>query len=210
MIPSIHVGITRDALQGRFAVDALDAILAANIGQDGFRGQFAHSEYHFDNDAFAAGYAYIDAQRALVLLALQTADPHAAQAAFGRLTHAAQDFYAHTNYVALWLSRRDGNSSLAASQIDPLDADLLASPRLHSGKLYYPQEILYFVRPLRKFALAFLPPDSHAHMNLDSADRGPQFRFAYQAAVKRTSFEFEKLRAALPSDLLDAFVGLEA
>jgi hypothetical protein len=124
------------------------------------------------------------------------------------LSHAAQDFYAHSNYVTLWLSGQQ-MAGLAASQIDPLAECFLESPLLRSGRLYYPQEILYFIPPLRSFALSFLPPDSHAHMNLDAPEKGPRFEFAYQAALKRTIIEFDRILAALPLDLRAAFVGLE-
>ena len=190
----------REALGEIFSPAGLAALIAANLGQDDLRGQFGHDEYHFDNNAFDQGYAYLAEQRLLTLDALHRGDIPAALAAFGRLTHTAQDFYAHTNYVDLWLASRS-----SAPEIDPVDPGLISHPGLHSGKLYYPQEALYFFRPLREFALSILPRDSHAHMNLDSAERGLRFECAFHAAVKRTVIEFEQVRASISAAELSAF-----
>lgn len=207
MLTPIHAQIIRQALGASFSPRSLDAIIAANIGQDGLRGQFGHDEYHFDNNAFAKSHAYLDEQRSLTLSALRSGDAASALSAFGRLTHTAQDFYAHTNYVSLWLTRQRDSTPPPAPEIDPVAADLLANPDLHSGKLYYPQEALYFIPALRGFALSILPRDSHAHMNLDSAERGPHFEHAFQAALKRTRLEFEQIVAALLPEQRKLFFG---
>ena len=202
MLTKVHAQIVCEALGAIFSPAALDALIAANLGLDDLRGQIGHDEYHFDNNAFEAGHAFLADQRQLTFEALHCGDVPAARTAFGRLTHTAQDFYAHSNYVDLWLARRPDS---APAEIDPADPDLIVSPALHSGKLYYPQEALYFLRPLRQFALSILPRDSHAHMNLDSAERGPRFEYAFQAAVKRTVLEFEQVRAGLSAAELSAF-----
>lgn len=206
MLVAVHVQLLHEALDGRVSPRAFEAILAGNLRQDNLRGQLGHDEYHFDNNAFEKSRAYIEAQRLMILPALQNGDMTAAWAAFGRLTHTLQDFYAHSNYVALWLSRH-GDPLPPASGIDPVDPDLVASPELRSGRLYYPREALYFLPRFRKLALSILPRDSHAHMNLDSAARGPRFEYAYQAALKRTVQEFEYLRSSLPPELFSMFAG---
>ena len=208
MLTSIHAQMIHQALGEFFSPRALQGIIAANLGQDGLRGQLAHEEYHFDNNAFEKSCAYLDEQRRLTLSALKMGDAPAAWAAFGRLTHTAQDFYSHSNYVALWLARHADPTPPAPREIDPVDPDLVASPELHSGKLYYPQEALYFIPALRTIALSFLPRDSHAHMNLDSAERGPNFEYAFQAAAKRTRLEFEQIRSALSVDELAVFADM--
>ena len=197
MLVPIHARITRQALGALFSPRKLGAIIAANSGQDALRGQFGHDEYHFDNNALEKSRAYLDEQRALTFSALKSGEAASALSAFGRLTHTAQDFYAHTNYVSLWFARQADSTPPPALEIDPVAADLIASPDLRSGKLYYPQEALYFLLPLRGFALSILPRDSHAHMNLDSAERGPHFEYAFQAALKRTRLEFERIKSAL-------------
>ncbi|HEY2982269.1 MAG TPA: hypothetical protein VGJ22_13875 [Anaerolineales bacterium] len=219
MLQSIHAEITRQALETHFSARALTAIIAANLGQDALSGQFGHDEYHFDNNAFEKGRGYIEAQRSLLFSSLNDGDAARAWSAFGRLTHAAQDFYAHSNYVTLWLARNvDSAQPLtstipAPAKIDPVDPALVTSPDLRSGKLYYPQEAVYFVPGLRKLALSILPRDSHAHMNLDSAERGSNFPYAFAAAIKRTQLEFDLLKTLLAADrfgLFTEFVDREA
>ena len=207
MLIPIHAQITRQALGASFSPRNLEAIIAANSGQDALLGQFGHNEYHFDNNSFAKSRAYLDEQRALTLSALRSGESTSALSAFGRLTHAAQDFYAHTNYVSLWLARQTDSPPPPALEIDPVAADLLASPELRSGKLYYPQEALYFIPPLRGLALSILPRDSHAHMNLDSAERGPLFEYAFQAALKRTRLESEQIVITILPEQRKLFFG---
>jgi hypothetical protein len=92
--------------------------------------------------------------------------------------------------------------------VDPLDEDLILTPALRSGRIYLPLDALYFVRPLRRLILRILPRDSHAWMNLDSPEQGPNFLYAFQAAVKRTRLEFNKTASALPPNLLKLFVNM--
>src|SRR5512133_1025838 len=106
MLPKIHIDITRQALSERFSTVALGKIIEANVYQDRIAGQIGHDEYHFDNNAFEKSYAYIEEQRALAISSLEANEVPSAWSAFGRLTHTAQDFYAHTNYIDLWLSLR--------------------------------------------------------------------------------------------------------
>lgn len=199
-----HAQIIRQALQDRFSDIAIKKIIAANLYQDRPAAQFGHDEYHFDNNAFEKGYAYIEEQRALTVASLQRQDVRSAWAAFGRLTHSAQDFYAHSNYVDLWLSRQNG-AAQTPSEIDPVDSTLIHNPALYSGKVYLPLELFSVVKPLRPLVMPRLPRDSHTWMNLDSPEQGPKFDYAFHAAVKRTRIEFEKTIAGLPSTLLAAF-----
>jgi hypothetical protein len=137
-------------------------------------------------------YAYIEEQRALTVSALKNNDAPSAWSAFGRFLHTAQDFYAHSNYITLWVDRLNGQALPAPSEVEALNPDLLNSPDLRSGKTYYPLELLYFWRPARAFALSWLPHDSHAWMNLDSPEQGFKFDYAMQAAIKRTVIEYER------------------
>jgi hypothetical protein len=207
MLLTYHRAITLQALREYFSPPALESVVAANLGQDHWlRGQIGHDEYHFDRNAFHKGWNYIESNRALILPALKDGDPLTARKAFGRLTHAAQDLYAHSNYVSLWLGRFPEGRWPPAEQIDPFDASLIESPELRSGKLYYPLEVLSFVPALKKYVLPLLPRDSHAWMNLDSPESGPKFDFAFAAAVKRTHYEFVRSKDELPPDLLDLFL----
>lgn len=205
MLPKYHREITRQVLQDLFSETALKKIVAANLNQDRLSAQIGHDEFHFDNNAFEEGYAYIEEQRALTVSALQSGDIPSAWAAFGRLTHTVQDFYAHSNYVDLWIVRHSNGSLPTPSDIDPVDAALIESPALHSGKIYFPLEPLSFIGPLKPLVMPLLPRDSHAWMNLDGPEQGTRYTFAFHAALKRTRFEYEKTITDLPGESIALF-----
>jgi hypothetical protein len=206
MLPRYHIEMTRRALGEHFSGAALQKIIVANLYQDRLTAQYGHDEFHFDNNSFEKSYAYIEGQRLLVISALESNNPASAWSAFGRLTHTAQDFYAHSNYISLWVARQPGGTVPAPAEVDPVDGALLNSPALHSGKLYYPLELLSFAKFLRPLVMPLLPGDSHAWMNLDSPARGPNFAFAYHAALKRTRIELDKTVARLAADQLAMFL----
>jgi hypothetical protein len=205
MFTQFHVEIMHLALNDVFSPRALEKIIKANLRQDHLRGQIGHHEYHFDHNAFDKSYAYLEEQRALTVSSLMASNVPSAWSAFGRLTHTAQDFYAHSNYVDMWLTRQFNGLAPPPSQIDPMHPDLINSPALRSGKVYM-REILTFIPPLKSFAMSILPRDAHDWMNLDSPKRGPNFPYAFQAAVKRTKIEFERTTRDLPEDLVMLFV----
>lgn len=205
MLIPIHEEMTREALGPNFSPRALEIIIAANRKQDALSGQIGHDEFHFDNNAIEQGNRYINEQRGFVLASLLSPGVLSAWIAFGRLTHTAQDFYSHTNYVSLWIDQHSGTRPL---EIDPVQKNLLQSPSLHSGKIYFPLDVLYFIPFLKKFSLKFLPDDSHGKMNLDSPKQGARFEYARAAAVKRTQYEFELLKKILPPEMYVKFVDL--
>ena len=207
MLIPIHEEMTREALGPHFSAGALEIIIAANKKQDALSGQIGHDEFHFDNNAIEKGLRYINEQRGFVLASLLSPGVLSAWIAFGRLTHTAQDFYSHTNYISLWLDQHPGTPPTPL-EIDPVQKSLLRSPSLHSGKIYLPMDALYFVPFLRKFALKLLPEDSHGKMNLDSTAQGPRFEYARAAAVKRTQHEFDLLKKILPPDLFAKFTDI--
>ena len=206
MLTQYHIEIMLNSLGNRFSPRAMSVITYANIHQDRLSGQFGHDEFHFDNNAFEKSYTYIEEQRALVVTALQKKDARSAWSAFGRLTHTLQDFYAHSNYITLWLKRFDGQTPPSSSEVDPVDLTLIQHPDLHSGKVYYPFEILYFIRSAREFSLRILPKDSHAWMNLDSPEQGFKFDYAMQAAIKRTVIEYEKMMLDFSDEMCRLFL----
>jgi hypothetical protein len=201
-----HRAITAQALCGLFSEVALEAVVFSNLHQDRLRGQIGHPEFHFDDNAFERSRAYMEANRLQVLPALEQGRPVLAWHAFGRLTHAAQDFYAHSNYVTLWLEQYPEGAWPIPEDIDPLDEKILASP-LRSGKIYWPLDPLSWVPALKRFILPFLPDDSHAWMNLDAPERGLKFAYGFAAAVKRTRFECVQTICLLPQDLRTRFAG---
>lgn len=211
MLIRYHESITRKALSKRFSLHALQAILAANRKQDNLlTGQIGHDEYHYDNNAITTSNRYLEEQRALTLSALQNDDTSIAWSAFGRLIHTAQDFYAHSNYVDLWLSHHAGKGGTPPppSEIAPFMDELVHSPELHSGKLYYPWEVLAFIPGIKHLVIPLLPEDSHAHMHLDSPARGERFAYAFEAAVKRTQYEFDETVAGMSPGQEATFTGL--
>lgn len=207
MLVRVHEEITRQALQSHFSPRALEVILAANAKQDSLIGLLAHDEYHFDNNAFEKSNRYIIEQRGLVIAALLAPGVLTAWLAFGRLLHTTQDFYAHTNYVSLWLAQFDSTPP-PPSEIDPVQKNLIESSNLRSGKLYLPFDVLYFVPFLRKLSRSLSPRDSHARMNLDSRESGPHFEYAYAAAVKRTRHELDLLQKILTPAMFARFTDL--
>ena len=207
MLTYVHKEMISEALSTCVSPRALEIITAANIKQDSLRGQFGHDEYHFDNNAFDKSYRYINEQRGLILASLLSPGVISAWIAFGRLTHSAQDFYAHTNYVSLWLDQHPGTPP-APPEIDPVQKDLIESPKFHSSKVYMPMDALYFIPFLRKFSLTLLPRDSHGWMNLDSPKQGFKFDYARAAAIKRTQYEFEILEKILIPEMFSKFTDM--
>jgi hypothetical protein len=206
MLKPYHRAITTQALADRFSQAALKTIISANLGQDHWlRGQIGHDEYHFDQNAFERSWAYLERNRSQVQAALEAGEALPAWQAFGRLTHVAQDLYAHSNYVSLWLDRFPEGMRPPPDEIDPFDESILRGPDLRSGKLYYPLEALSFVPLLKKLVIPRLPHDSHAWMNLDSPAQGPRFPYAVAAAVKRTRYEYEQTVRGLPPEALRLF-----
>jgi len=206
MLTQYHIEIMLNALGERFSPRAMSAIIHANVNQDRLSGQVGHDEFHFDNNAFEKSYAYIEEQRAFTVSALQKKDALSAWSAFGRMTHTLQDFYAHSNYITLWLNRFEGQTPPTSSEVDPVDLSLIQHPDLHSGKVYLPFEILYFIRSTREFSLRILPKDSHAWMNLDTPEQGFKFDYAMQAAIKRTVIEYEKTTSGCSDEMCKLFL----
>ncbi len=125
-----HVEITRRALVGRLDQAALQVIIRANPGQDRLSKLVGHPEIHFDDSAFVAGERYIAGQRQEAVAALvQRHDRPAALAAFGRLLHGRQDFYAHSNWVALWVEAHGDPARCSPDQIE-ICTDPLLVPQL--------------------------------------------------------------------------------
>jgi hypothetical protein len=205
MLRPFHIEIMHLALDDVFSPRALEKIIESNLYQDRLLAQIGHDEYHFDNNAFDKSYAYIEEQRVLTISSLMADDAPSAWSAFGRLTHTAQDFYAHSNYIDLWLSFQPDGAIPSPSEVDPIDPDQINSPALRSGKVYL-LEILTFIPLLGSLVMPLLPRDAHGWMNLDSPERGPNFQYAIQAALKRTKIEFERTTKDAPGDLFTLFV----
>ncbi len=206
MLVRYHARITTQALADWFSPLALEVIIAANLHQDAIQGQIGHPEFHFDDNAFERGYAYQEAQRVMIQqISKRAGDLLPAWRAFGRLIHAAQDFYAHSNYLALWARQFPTGEPLPPpAQVLALEEDLLAHPELCSGRIYPAEMILWVLPFLKNWLYPRLPADSHAKMNLDYPERGPLFPYALEAARQRTVYEVELLAERLSRHLGDA------
>ena len=86
-----------------------------------------------------------------------------------------------------------------------MDPDLINSRALRSGKVHA-LEVLTFIPLLEPLARSLLPRDAHAWTNIDSPKRGPNFKYAFQGALKRTKIEFEKTTKNLPGNFFALFV----
>ena len=204
MLSKYHRQITERALNAHISRRALKIVVRANLRQDILPYHFNHEHFHFDSNQFAESNAYIESQRALIRPALERDENEIAWMALGRLTHAAQDFYAHSDYIPRWLSRYN-NTPPPAPEVDALAPDLLQRPDLRSGKPYYLFEVLILVPFVKKLISPLLPRDSHAHMNMDSPHNSPHFAYAFHAAIQRTEFEFQKILGLLPPRLHTMF-----
>ena len=201
MLSQYHIEILLASLGERFSARAMSEIIQANVDQDRLSGLIGHDEFHFDNNAFEKSYAYIEEQRSMVASSLDAGKAVPAWQAFGRFLHAAQDFYAHSNYVSLWLDRFKRQTPPSPPEIAAMDPGIINSPDLRSGKIYLPIEALYIFESMKPFVKSVLPYDSHAWMNLDSPEQGFKFDYAMHAAIKRTVIEFEKTTNGL-SDVM--------
>jgi hypothetical protein len=208
MLVAIHGQIMHSALDGLVSARALRRMIQANAGVDAVWNQLGRHELHVDDNAFEGADAYMAEQRQRIGPALEAGQPAAAWDAFGRLSHTAQDFYAHSNYVDLWTACQPEGMVPPASQIDPLDDVLANSPALRSGKPYLPLGLVSFLPIVGRLFDPLMPADSHARMNLDSAASGPMFEYAFQAALKRTRFEYHAVARVLPPQLAARFADL--
>ena len=185
MHKAFHIQLCRSALSGSFSAGALEIIIRANLGQDSLLN-LLRSEFHFDANAFDRAFDYCRDQEVRVLRSLLQADITEARRAFGRLTHALQDYYAHSNYAALWLEAHPGYKPARDGPVDPVDPEIMGSSRLIAARVYYPLEALSIFPGLVPAIQRRLPADSHANMNLDHPGRGPLFEYAMSAARQRT------------------------
>jgi len=200
MLTRYHQQITTEALGKRLGPKALETVIQANLHQDDLKyllGGYPH--YHFDDNEFERTYLYLDEQHQLVKNTLaHNGDPTLAWVAFGKITHTVQDFYAHSNYVQLWLeqnARETGfpNRPPNPNEIEPLIPNLITNPRLFTARSILLFEFLGMLPLLGKILIPFFPPDTHIRMNLDQPASGPLFSYAFVAARKRTEKEFEAL-----------------
>lgn len=200
MLLEYHEIITRDAIGKFFDDTALREIIAANFKQDALVNLLGRPEIHFDNDKITESLAYIDAEISRMTNAVgdDTEIQSEQWDAFGRLLHTAQDFYAHSNYVDLWLAEHGGLENTTPDEIDGLDEKLLSHPNLRTGSFHLLRDIIYYIPGIRTLARKIhIPKFSHEAMHLDDPTRGAKFDYAIAAATQRTRFEYRRAVDAL-------------
>lgn len=139
MFPRFHRQITTEALQGIFSHAALKTIVRSNIMQD-VHGFIGRPEWHYNDNKIQETHQYIASQRELLIKYLIHNNPKKSWEAFGRLLHAAQDFYAHTNYIALWEGKHQIGTIIR--ETDFIDRELMEDAALVSGEYLLLQELL--------------------------------------------------------------------
>ena len=194
MQTEIHGTITRYALSCLLGEDDLRAVIRGNLAQDRLAGLIGHPEYHCDDSRFAETEAYIGEQNALCARLLgPDGDRERAMHALGRALHARQDFYAHSNYVPLWVAEHGGLGRCAPADIAPC-TDWTSMAQLRSGDSSLAAHLLYAIPGLGSWLLRRrIFAHTHAAMHLDGPERGPMFAYAVSAATKHTRLELERL-----------------
>ncbi|MCU0521897.1 MAG: Het-C domain-containing protein [Anaerolineae bacterium] len=194
-----HTALIRQALEADFSEAALAEVIAANLGQDALRYQLGNKpHFHCDNNKIAESLSYVEAEHAEIVIGAVVGDGTRMRTALGRLCHTVQDFYAHSNYVDLWLETQRGRPRPPAESIDGLAPDLLAHPDLRTGTFVMARDLIYYVPLLgRLVRRIYVPPGSHEAMNLDGPERGWRFRYAYVAAYQRTCAEYRRAAKAV-------------
>jgi len=203
-----HIQVTTEALGDLFSPTALKIIIQANRGQDSLWNLvFGPKEFHFDDCKFESAYAWLETEKNEIFTALSENNAEAALKALGRMTHAWQDFYSHSNYLSLWAASVGGETLPPPQTTPPLHPDFIAHPDLVSGMVYL-LEGLALIPSLAPLARRLLPPDAHANMNLDEPSRGPLFPHSLVAARKRTRHEVVQLLEAMDASQRNAFTML--
>lgn len=193
MLARYHDAITRAAIGLHFSAEAYDTLIRANWSQDAVPGLFDEVR-HYTGDTREKAPAYIDEEFARIAeLAPQPDRVTELRQAFGRITHTTQDFYAHTNYVDLWLAASGGLDNTTPDQIDGLDDSLRHSPDLILCTFVNWRDWLYYVPLIGDlFRRIYLDPQSHEAMHLDMPSRGPKYHYAAEAARQRTVVEYNR------------------
>jgi hypothetical protein len=188
--------MTEAAIGQHFGRGDLDRIIRANLEQDSLRNIF-NPIVHFDDSRLEESQQYIAAHRRLAVDRLLIGDREEALRALGRLLHTRQDFYAHSNWAALWVERHGGLEA-----VQPEEIEICPDPATEAGVITGRASLFWYFAcrlPLigKRLEHSVVSRDSHEVMNLDYPERGPLFAFALQAATKHSREEFDMLLADL-------------
>lgn len=199
-----HILACKEAFGEYFSQRAFDTIIEANARQDDTIN-LLRFDFHFDNN-FENTWQYIDKQKKILFNSLTIDKVEDSWIAFGRITHAQQDFYSHSNYVRLWAEKYGNNGKLPPPEsIEPMEMELLKHPELITAKIYMPFEMITYWERFRAFARRHLPNDSHANMNLDHPERGELFAYAQAASVKKLRFDYQEITQEITQEEIRIF-----
>lgn len=209
MKTKFHIELSQVVLEKYFSQKIIDKIIKANTNQDRIQNQFGHDYIHFDGNAFSEGFDYISQQTELIYKSIAEGEFELAWDSLGRILHSWQDFYAHSNYVYIWLQK---TQSPEPEKIDYKEQEIINSPSLRSGKNYGIFEFLSLIPLISLLVKPLMPTDSHAKMNLDSPKSGQAFFYAYYAAKLRTEDVTEQIihqinHLNLSEEELNTFLG---
>lgn len=200
MLSRYHIEITRKSLGSFFSAASLREIARANVRQDSLPSLLGmEARRHVCDCTVAESLAYVDEEHERIGQLAQRGESAALQrAAFGRLLHTVQDFYAHTNYVALLMAKQGAAVSLDVSAMKRLDPEILSHPALQIAQWLTWRDPIYYI-PLVGDVLRhlWLPAGSHEAINLDSPKRGANFHVAFAFARQRTQVEYARTLATL-------------
>jgi hypothetical protein len=191
-----HAIITRNAVGEYFEPVALDQVIQANMSQDKLiylLGSKPH--FHFDDNKINESLAYVNSlHNSIIKLTDSDSTGKLQREAFGRISHAVQDFYAHSNYVDLWLEENGGVENIEPDKIDGLVDHLLHHPDLNTGDFKIWRDFIYYIPIINNIVKKiYIPKSSHEAMNLDSPERGIKFNYTMAAAQQRTLHEYTRI-----------------
>jgi RHS repeat-associated protein len=198
---SIHKNITRQAMAGAGIVPKTssffhrDLVWGATIGADVLG---AASDWHFDG---RANYSAVQARWSSLNNDIATTSANIGGGNkllggsdvrhLGKLIHNVQDFYAHSNYVELYIEYYQGaNDGMLPTSVPIYDdgvknADFnsLLKDRLRTGDFHITDNEKIDINPFREHANS---PTSHNKMNKDNANTYAG-KLAKQAAINHTT-----------------------
>jgi zinc dependent phospholipase C len=228
-----HKKITEEALaRFKFSSEPLKYLNQGLLEPDKFyRDKFTNPEHHFTEQDFPASLAYLEERyRQVVENAGSCSDDYECyrQTLFilGECFHAAQDFYAHTNWVETHLTQGHREIPLFPFQskeysglVSPyflyksLPPKELTNPKTFEkefGLEFYPETELESLTDRERIKLVTAPEKAFTHRSLakDNPEYpqsslvwrqgGPTlFDFAYDAAVRDTRLRWSELRESL-------------
>jgi hypothetical protein len=200
MLSRYHIEITKNSLENFFTPASFREITRANVRQDSFASLFGiDARRHVCDCTVAESLAYVEEEHQRIAeLAYVSTGAAQQRAALGRLLHTVQDFYAHTNYVSLWLAERRPGITDEQVKIDAFDPDIFDHPALQIAQWSTWREPLYYVPGLGDWMRRVcLPASSHEAINLDSPRRGSLFGLAMSVAHQRTLVEYARAVVAI-------------